>query len=64
MTGYFVSNQESPYYRSEKFTRVLNFIQQNPVRCRMKEGRDKLSLTFDRVKKVEDAIKILREIIG
>ena len=64
MTGYFVSNRESPYYRSEKFTRVLNFIQQNPVRCRMKEGRDRLSLTFDRVKKVEDAIKILREIIG
>ncbi len=64
MTGYFVSNQESPYYRSEKFTRVLNFIQQNPVRCRMKEGRDRLSLTFDRVKRVEDAIKILREIIG
>jgi transcription-repair coupling factor (superfamily II helicase) len=49
MTGYFVSNRESPYYRSEKFTWVLNFIQQNP---------------FDRVKKVEDAIKILREIIG
>jgi transcription-repair coupling factor (superfamily II helicase) len=64
MTGYFISNQESPYYRSEKFTRVLNFVQQNPVRCHMKEGRDKLLLTFDRVKKVEDAIRILKEIIN
>jgi len=64
MTGYFVSNQESPYYRSEKFTRVLNFVQQNPAKCRMKEGRDKLSLTFDRVRSVEAAIKILKEMHG
>jgi transcription-repair coupling factor (superfamily II helicase) len=64
MTGYFVSNQKSPYYRSEKFTRVLNFVQRNPAKCRMKEGRDKLSLTFDRVRSVEAAIKILKEMKG
>ncbi len=64
MTGYFVSNQESPYYRSEKFTGVLNYVQQNPAKCRMKEGRDKLSLTFERVRSVEASIKILRGMKG
>lgn len=62
MTGYFISNQESPYYRSEKFTHVLNFVKRNPLRCWMKEGRDKLSLTFEKVKTVENAIRILKDI--
>ncbi len=62
MTGYFVSNQESPYYQSKKFGKVLNFVQSNPARCRMKESRDKLSLTFDRIKTIADSIKIVKEL--
>jgi transcription-repair coupling factor (superfamily II helicase) len=62
MTGYFISNRESPYYRSEKFTRVLRFLQQNPSLCRMKEARDKLSLTFDRIRTVEEGIRVLKEV--
>ncbi|MEZ5148125.1 MAG: hypothetical protein R2759_13940 [Bacteroidales bacterium] len=43
LTGYFISNQDSPYYQSERFTSVLRFVQQNPSLCRMKEGKDRLT---------------------
>ena len=60
LTGYFVSNQESPFYKSEKFTQVLRFVQQNPFRCRMREAKDKLSLTFFNIKTVGDGLEVLR----
>jgi transcription-repair coupling factor (superfamily II helicase) len=62
MTGYFISNQESPYYQSEKFTHVLNFVQQNPSRCRMREAKDKLTLTFFNIKTIEDALDVLKRV--
>jgi len=63
MTGYFISNQESPYYRSEKFTRVLRFVQQNPSICKMREAKDKLTLTFFKIKTIQDALGVLKIII-
>jgi transcription-repair coupling factor (superfamily II helicase) len=63
LTCYFISNQESPYYRSEKFTRILRYVQQNPRLCRMKEARDKLSLSFTHIDTVSRAISVLREML-
>jgi len=57
-TGYFISKQDSPYYQSEKFTQVLRFVQQNPSLCRIREAKDKLTLTFFNVETVEDALKL------
>jgi transcription-repair coupling factor (superfamily II helicase) len=61
--GYFVSNQESPYYQSAHFSKVLQFVQQNPMKCRMKEAKDKLTLTFLEIRTVKDAIDKLQEIL-
>jgi len=58
LTGYFIKNQDSDYYESKIFTKVLDFIKDNPKICRMKEN-DRLSITFDNVSEVNDAIKIL-----
>ncbi len=63
MSGYFISNQESPYYRSEKFTNVLKYVQMHPASCRMKETTDKLSLSFIKVKTVEQAILVLKGVL-
>ncbi|MEZ5082140.1 MAG: TRCF domain-containing protein, partial [Bacteroidales bacterium] len=63
MVGYFISNQESPFYRSEKFTNTLRFVQQNPTLCRMKEQRDKLTLTFLNIETVTKGITVLRRIV-
>ncbi|MCF8368457.1 MAG: transcription-repair coupling factor [Bacteroidales bacterium] len=64
MTGYFISNQESPYYQSEKFTKILRFVQANPRLVRMKESKDKLSMTFLHVDTVSKAIGIFKKLIG
>lgn len=56
LTGYFIGNPESGYFQSENFTRVLYFVQANPKSCRMKEGGNRLSLTFREVKDVSGAL--------
>jgi transcription-repair coupling factor (superfamily II helicase) len=60
--GYFISNQESPYYRSEKFTAMLRFVQENSSICRMKENESRLSLTFRNVRSIRDALALMYRI--
>ncbi|GAB4323706.1 MAG: transcription-repair coupling factor [Bacteroidales bacterium] len=62
LTGYFPSNQDSPFYQSETFSNVLRFVQMNPSMCRMKEGKNSLLLTFFKVRNVKDAIEVLGRI--
>lgn len=59
---YFVSDQKSPYYQSPAFTKVLQYIQKNPGKCRMKEKEGKLSLRFEPVETILSAKNILTEI--
>lgn len=60
MIGYFVSNQESPYYKSKAFTNILTFVQKQPARFRMKEGNNKLTLTCEPITSVKAASNLLR----
>jgi transcription-repair coupling factor (superfamily II helicase) len=60
MTGHFISNEESPYYQAEIFTAVLKYVQTHTSSCRMKEGSGRLSITFQKVNSVSDALKVLR----
>jgi transcription-repair coupling factor (superfamily II helicase) len=62
MICHFIADQKSPFYQSPTFTGVLNWLQQNPGRCKMKEEKDKLSMTFEKVKSVSKAKVILTEI--
>ncbi|MDQ3190158.1 MAG: transcription-repair coupling factor [Bacteroidota bacterium] len=59
LIGYFTTKQDSPYYQSPAFTKVLQFVQENPRTCRMKQSIDKLSLAFENVCNVLEAIKTL-----
>ena len=56
LIGTFVSDSDSPYYQSAKFTRVLNFIQRNTQAATMAEKNGKLRLRFEQVKSVAEAI--------
>jgi len=60
MTGHFLSNEASPYYQSEVFTAVLKYVQTHTHSCRMKEGSGKLTITFQHVKSVSEALVVLR----
>lgn len=60
LIGYFVQNQQSPYYQSARFTQVLNYVQQNQRACKMKEKNNKLSLVFENVTAIHQAIALLK----
>ena len=66
MIGYFISDQQSPFFQSEGFTKVLEYLQKNPRTCVMKEKQTKkglrLLITFIRIDSVEKALKTLRDI--
>ena len=63
MTGYFIPKQDSPYYQSEAFTKVLKYMQQNSRLCKMKENNGKLTLSFDNIRTVDAAIEALKPIV-
>tara|TARA_R110002153_G_scaffold13207_13_gene49465 strand:- start:4563 stop:7895 length:3333 start_codon:yes stop_codon:yes gene_type:complete len=66
MMGYFVSNQQSDFYHTDAFTRMLKYVQQNGKSCVMKEKETKnglrLLVTFIRIDTVKTALEILQKI--
>ncbi len=62
LIGHFVSNQDSYYYQSPKFSRVLEFIKQNPTSCKMYEKGGKLRISFNDITSVQTAITTLNAI--
>ena len=63
MVGYFIGDQQSDFYQSNRFMKVLQFAQRNGNVCKIKEKETKnglrLLLTFDNVKSVNKALELL-----
>lgn len=59
--GYFISDQESPYFQSAVFSRILSFVQNNPVKSQIRESNKKLSLSVRGVDSIEKACDILKK---
>jgi transcription-repair coupling factor (superfamily II helicase) len=59
LVGFFVSNQDSTYYQSPLFVKILGFVQAHPSRCQMKEGKEKLSIVFPKITDVSQALRLL-----
>jgi transcription-repair coupling factor (superfamily II helicase) len=68
MIGYFISDQQSEFYQTEAFTKVLKYVQQNPTTSVMKEKQTKaglrLLITFIKIDSVEIALKRLQKVLG
>ena len=66
MVGYFISDQQSDFYQTSRFMKVLQFVQQNGNLCKMKEKETKnglrLLLTFENVKSINKALELLEGI--
>ena len=60
---YFINNQESAYYQSPVFSGILNFVQQNPKGIKMKENKDKLTLSFDNIETIQNALDKFQKIV-
>jgi len=67
MIGYFVGDQQSDYYQSSRFRKVLQFVQLHGNLCKMKEKETKsglrLLLTFENVKSIRKALEFM-ELMG
>jgi transcription-repair coupling factor (superfamily II helicase) len=63
LIGYFIGNQQSDFYQSPRFNKVLHFVQSHSQLCRMKEKQTRnglrLLLTFEQVPSVNDALRVL-----
>jgi transcription-repair coupling factor (superfamily II helicase) len=59
MIGYFITKQDSPYYQSDRFSTVLEFIKHNVDLGKMYEKDDTLRISFTNVKTLKQAVKIL-----
>ena len=66
--GYFIKDQQSSFYQSVGFTKVLQYIQNHPTACKMKEKQTRqglrLLLTFENIKSVDNALKALQPILA
>ena len=63
MTCYFLQNQESDYFKTETFNKIIRYASEHLKRCQFKEQNGKNILVFKLVDRVKDALDLLREII-
>ncbi|MFY8096988.1 MAG: transcription-repair coupling factor [Flavobacterium sp.] len=66
MIGYFLGDQQSNFYQSNRFMKVLKFAQTNGNLCKIKEKETKsglrLLISFDNVKSVNKALELINMI--
>jgi transcription-repair coupling factor (superfamily II helicase) len=62
LKGYFISNQQSNYFESDQFKKVLQFVQTHPRLGNLKEVKNTLRIAFENIRSIDQAIKILTEI--
>jgi transcription-repair coupling factor (superfamily II helicase) len=62
MVLHFPHDPESLYYQSPIFAQILNYVQQHPKAFRMKEGKNRLSLSASPVATIHHAIDMLKNI--
>ena len=62
MTTVFVSNVDSPYYRSAAFDAVLQYMTTHATRCNLREVKGKRAMVVTGVATVEEALQVLCDI--
>lgn len=64
MTLFFISDNESPYFQSEMFGKIINYMMRYTKRCDLREKNAKRSMIIKKVPSVHEAITILQEIVA
>ena len=62
MVGKFTTTHPS-YFESDTFTQILSYIQKNKSGVSLKEKNQKLMMTFENIKSINDANIIVSEIL-
>ncbi len=64
MYFYFVSRDDSPYFQSDAFGRILHYVSNNPRQCNFREGSGKHSVVISDVPTVASALSICQQILS
>ena len=64
MTLFFVNNNESPFYKSEMFDKIITYAGKYTRRCQLREQNNRRSLLISEVSNVETAVSILQEMVS
>ena len=68
MVGYFVSDQESRFYQSIHFSKVLQYVQEHPKSCTVKEKQMRVGLRllmrFSTIHSVQQGLAALKPILA
>ena len=59
----FVSNVQSPFYKSTMFSKVINYVTSHVKRCNLKEKNSKRYLRISDIRSVGQAVEILNDIL-
>jgi transcription-repair coupling factor (superfamily II helicase) len=62
MALYLIHNFDSPYYQSEAFDRLLEFVKKNHKRCQLSEKNNRRLLTIQEINTVKRAEEILQKL--
>ena len=67
LVGYFITDQNSSFFDSPQFSKILDYVQKHPMICSLKESQTRnglrLLLTFKNVSSVKKASHILKSLI-
>ena len=67
LLGYFISDQQSAFFQSPEFSKVLSYAQQHNETCKLKEKQTRnglrLLLIFDHIKSVNKALEVLQPLL-
>ena len=64
MYFYFVSRDDSPYFQSEAFGKILQYVSRYPRKCNFREGKGKRSVVISDIPTVASALSICQEILS
>ncbi|MDR2679964.1 MAG: transcription-repair coupling factor [Tannerella sp.] len=64
MNIHLVKNNESPYYQSKAFGKLLSYIQRHPKNCNLREQAGKRSLIIKNIPDVQTACRCLAEMLN
>ena len=68
LVGYFITDQNSPFFDSPQFSKILNYVQKHPKICSLKEKQTRaglrLLLTFIEVNSVQKGLQCLEAVVG
>ena len=62
MVCHLVSNPDHPFFRSEGFSKLIRYAQDNPRRVHLKETPDRLSLGIDHIPSISAALEQMKSL--